>query len=65
MRLILHNVAKLQSKDNEPNKKKSLMCDVETTESFLNLYKYESPMEKQLNKVQNNIAEKENDIKKT
>ena len=66
MRLILHDIAKLQSKDNEPtcNKKKNLTCDVATTESFLNLYKYESPMEKQLNKVQSSIAEKENDIKK-
>ena len=54
--LMLHELNKITSDKQQDTVKQQVCSKVDTTKSFLDLYKYESPMEKQLNKVLDQIS---------
>ena len=63
MQLLIHHISKFKTQGNPEKVMEDITADIQSTDSFLSLYKYESPMEEQLNKVNTNIKDKENDIK--
>ena len=62
--LILYELNKLKDPNTTKNVKEDICKDVNMAQSFLELYKYQSPMEKQLTKLTEQITEKEEQIKK-
>ena len=61
--LILHELNKLKDPNTTKNVKEDICKGVNMAQSFLELYKYQSPMEKQLSKLTEQITEKEEQIK--
>ena len=64
VRLILHELNQLKDPNTTKNVKEDICKDVNMAQSFPELYKYQSPMEKQLTKLTEQITEKEEQIKK-